>query len=303
MAAGGSALAEYDVTPGDWYFAADRQDQMPFAVLLEVALQACGWLAAYMGSALTSDDDLKFRNLGGTARQHRIVGRFSGTLTTRVRVTKVSKSAGMILQNYDYTICDRAGPVYEGSAEFGFFHPRALEQQVGIRGGDPYSISAGELAQGEAFKAPADAPFPDQEWRMIDQIDTLVDNGGRHGLGLVRASAAVDPAAWFFKAHFRDDPVWPGSLGLESLLQLLKIVAARRFGAGPNTTFESPALGQSHRWTYRGQIIPSNRQVTVQAEIKARDQGQQLLVADGNLEVDGLLIYKMHDFSIRLRND
>ena len=29
---------------------------MPFAVLLEVALQPCGWLAAYMGSALTSDD-------------------------------------------------------------------------------------------------------------------------------------------------------------------------------------------------------------------------------------------------------
>ena len=50
-----------------WYFAADRQPAMPFAVLLEVALQPCGWLAAYMGSALTSPDDLHFRNLGGQA--------------------------------------------------------------------------------------------------------------------------------------------------------------------------------------------------------------------------------------------
>ncbi len=40
---------------------------MPFAVLLEVALQPCGWLAAYLGSALTSPVDLSFRNLGGTA--------------------------------------------------------------------------------------------------------------------------------------------------------------------------------------------------------------------------------------------
>ena len=85
MAPGGSAEAEFDVAPDAWYFEADRQDRMPFAVLLEVALQACGWMAAYMGSALTSDDDLKFRNLGGTGRQHRPVTRQTGTLTTRVR--------------------------------------------------------------------------------------------------------------------------------------------------------------------------------------------------------------------------
>ena len=72
---------------------------MPFAVLLEVALQACGWMAAYMGSALNSDDDLKFRNLGGTGRQHRPVTRATGTLTTHIRVTKISSTAGMILQH------------------------------------------------------------------------------------------------------------------------------------------------------------------------------------------------------------
>ena len=46
---------------------------MPFAVLLEIALQPCGWLAAYLGSALTSDADLSFRNLGGRAVQRRRV--------------------------------------------------------------------------------------------------------------------------------------------------------------------------------------------------------------------------------------
>ena len=69
MAAGTEAEVEYDVPPDAWYFAADRQERMPFAVLLEVALQPCGWLAAYMGSALTSDEDLRFRNLGGSAVQ------------------------------------------------------------------------------------------------------------------------------------------------------------------------------------------------------------------------------------------
>ena len=54
-----------------------------------------------------------------------------------------------------------------------------------------------------------------------------------------------------------NDPVWPGSLGLESLLQLLKVDGRRAAGAAnPALAFESPVLGQTHRWTYRGQIVP-----------------------------------------------
>ena len=78
---------------------------------------------------------------------------------------------------------------------------------------------------------------------MIDQVDALVLDGGPHGLGVARGSTEVDPDAWFFKAHFLDDPVWPGSLGLESLLQLLKIVAASRWGVNPGSVFESPGSG------------------------------------------------------------
>ena len=37
-------------------------------ILLEAALQPCGWMAAYLGAALTSPTDLCFRNLGGKAR-------------------------------------------------------------------------------------------------------------------------------------------------------------------------------------------------------------------------------------------
>src|SRR5258707_2958516 len=101
MVAGGPAEAEYDVPPDAWYFAAERQPRMPFAVLLEVALQPCGWLAAYLGSALTSPIDLRFRNLGGQATQHRLVTPDIGTLTTMVKITRVSNSARLIIQEYD----------------------------------------------------------------------------------------------------------------------------------------------------------------------------------------------------------
>ena len=148
----------------------------------------------------------------------------------------------------------------------------------------------------QSFAFPADAPFPDSRWRMIDRVDALVMGGGPHGLGIIQGSTHVDPAAWFFQAHFLDDPVWPGSLGLESLLQLLKVVAAKRWGASPAVTFESPVIGQSHRWTYRGQIIPTNQRVAVQAEIKVCDDRARLLIADGHLHVDGKVIYQNERF-------
>jgi acyl transferase domain-containing protein/3-hydroxymyristoyl/3-hydroxydecanoyl-(acyl carrier protein) dehydratase len=300
MVPGGTAESEYDVPADAWYFEADRQEQMPFAVLAEVALQTCGWLATYMGSALTSDDELRFRNLGGRACQHRPVTRQTGTLTTRIKVAKIASAAGMILQHFEFAVYSRDGLVYDGTTEFGYFHPASLAQQVGIRDAAPYVIGEEERVRSRSFDVPDEAPFPDPRWRMISRVDDLVLDGGPHGLGVVRGSTRVDSSAWFFEAHFLHDPVWPGSLGLESFMQLLKIVAATRWGAGPGSDFESPSIGQAHQWTYRGQIVPQNGRVTVQAEIKALDDHRRWLMADGYLEVDGRIIYQMNDFAIGL---
>jgi 3-hydroxymyristoyl/3-hydroxydecanoyl-(acyl carrier protein) dehydratase/malonyl CoA-acyl carrier protein transacylase len=301
VADGTWARAEYDIPPDAWYFEANRQHDLPYAALLEVALQACGWVAAYMGSALASDRPLKFRNLGGTARQHCAVGRQSGTLTSEARCTKVTKSAGMIIQHYEFSIRCLGTLVFSGGTYFGFFHPEALEEQSGIRGGAPYKIN-GERADGiRAFPMPDRSPLPSKQWRMVERIDALLAQGGSSGLGLISGSAEVDPEAWFFAAHFLGDPVWPGSLGLESLLQLLKVFAVVLWDDGAEVAFESPSLQQTHSWVYRGQVLPSNRQVTTQATITARDNEGRWLKADGCLLVDGKVIYQMNEFGLRLK--
>ncbi|HLB30268.1 MAG TPA: type I polyketide synthase, partial [Gammaproteobacteria bacterium] len=123
---GGEIVAEYDVPPEAWYFHEARRPGMPFAVLLEVALQPCGWLAAYLGSALTSEVDLCFRNLGGGARQLLPIGPDTGTLSTRIRITRASASGGMLIQNYDFEVSGPRGMVYQGDTYFGFFSREAL---------------------------------------------------------------------------------------------------------------------------------------------------------------------------------
>ena len=136
---------------------------------------------------------------------------------------------------------------------------------------------------------------------MVDAIDLYVADGGTRGLGFIRGVKTVIPDEWFFKAHFYQDPVWPGSLGLEAFLQLLKVAAVKRWGWQPGNRFETMALNRPHTWTYRGQVIPKDHQVTIQAEITAIDDDKRLLEAEGFLIVDGRIIYQMEQFTLRIR--
>jgi acyl transferase domain-containing protein/3-hydroxymyristoyl/3-hydroxydecanoyl-(acyl carrier protein) dehydratase len=299
LRAGGVIEAEYDVPPDGWYFAANRMSVMPFAVLLEIALQPCGWLAAYLGSALVSDVDLSFRNLGGRGVQRRRVTPDSGTLTTTVKITKVSQSGGMIIEHFEFAVRDGAGEIYSGDTYFGFFTKPSLTNQVGIRDAAPFEPSATPREHNFPKCYPGSPPYPDDQLRMVDRIVRFDPLGGPIGLGFIRGEADVKPDAWFFKAHFYQDPVWPGSLGLESFLQLLKHVAIERWGWA-NTTVDAVMLDSEHRWTYRGQILPADRLVTVQAVIDHIDDGRRTLWASGHLWVDGRVIYQMNDFSVRM---
>lgn len=302
MTAGAMVEAQYDLPADAWYFAAERQNRMPFAVLLEAALQPCGWLAAYVGSALASPSDISFRNLGGTAIQHRAVAPDSGVLTCSATMKKVATSGGMIIQEFDFSVADRQGILYEGDTMFGFFAKEALANQVGIRDAKPYQPTADEIAMGRSLPFPDRAPFPEKQLRMIDRIELFVPDGGPQRLGYIRGIKDVDPEEWFFKAHFYEDPVTPGSLGLESFIQLLKFAAVERWGWQEGSLVTAVALQHKHRWLYRGQVVPTNSRVTVSAWITAVDDQQKVLTADGFLAVDGKLIYQMNDFTVTMES-
>lgn len=297
LAAGGRIETQYPVPADEWYFAARRSGEMPFAVLLEIALQPCGWFAAYLGSALTSDVDLSFRNLGGKATQHRPVTPDSGVLTVHVGMTNVSSSGGMIIENFDMRVDDSEGTVYEGTTYFGFFSKSALADQVGLRDTQRYEPTSEELTRAREFAFPREAPFSEDMLRMLDQVDAYVADGGPQGLGYIRGSKLVNPEEWFFQAHFYQDPVWPGSLGLEAFLQLLQVVATDRWSLTPEELQRTVALNAPHEWIYRGQVLPTDRQVIVDAVISAVDDDARRLTAHGHLSVDGRLIYEMRDFT------
>ncbi|MEA1968770.1 MAG: SDR family oxidoreductase [Thermodesulfobacteriota bacterium] len=314
MKAGGWIEAEFDIPENGWYFRADRSDYIPFSILLEIALQPCGWLAAYAGSALKSDKRLFFRNLGGNAKIIKHIHKDMGTITMRSCMRNVSEAGGLIIQDFEMEILKDGDYLYKGNTNFGFFTKEALANQTGIKNSTlDYVPLKEELNAAQSFKLKDEAPLepqdpdrdknsgmPSKALRMIDTIDLFIPTGGKYKKGYIKASKIVDPNEWFFNAHFYQDPVCPGSLGIESFLQLIRFFALKTLKYFPDK-FQLQMGNNTHKWSYRGQIIPTNSKVEVQAHIKDITQGDSpVITADGILSVDGLTIYQMEDFSMNL---
>jgi len=310
--------AEYDVPPQAWYFRAEGAPAAPIAIIMEIALQPCGWLAAYMGSALKSDKDLRFRNLGGRATLYRELTPDVKTVSVKTRLTKAAEAGEMIIEHFDFEVWHRDQKIYTGNTDFGFFTVETLVVQEGIRDADRYAYipTQPEMQRSQTHEFsdrspvspqdPAGEPLrglvlPARAIRMIDRIEAYIPDGGPMGLGFIRATKIVDPLEWFFDAHFYQDPVLPGSLGIESFIQVLKYIARQRWPHLTDSHRFSLLTGKPHNWTYRGQILPKNRLVTVEAVVtEIMETPSPTLTAAGYLKVDGLYIYKMEDFGIAL---
>ena len=52
-----------------WFYANENFSSLPYSVWMEIALQPCGFLSAYMGTSLLFPEvDYYYRNLDGSAR-------------------------------------------------------------------------------------------------------------------------------------------------------------------------------------------------------------------------------------------
>lgn len=312
MKAGATTTVEYDVPPDAWYFDENGARTMPFAVLLEAALQPCGWLSSYVGSALSVDEELGFRNLDGTGGLLGEVFPDSGTLTTRVKLTGVSKTGTMIIVSFEVTCSVGERPVYEMKTVFGFFPPAALASQAGLPVPDaqrellerPGNVLVDLTTRPAAFFDPRRPRLAGTMLRMLDRVDGLWPEAGKAGLGQLRAVKDVDAGEWFFKAHFFRDPVQPGSLGIEAMIQALQLFmleAGMDAGiAAPR--FEPLATGADLTWKYRGQVLPHHRTVhtTIEITAKGRDERGAWATCDASLWADGQRIYEATNLGMRI---
>jgi 3-hydroxymyristoyl/3-hydroxydecanoyl-(acyl carrier protein) dehydratase len=290
---GASVEIAYDVPPDAWYFADGASGAMPYALLLEAALQPCGWLATYVGSTLGRDQDLRFRNLDGEGEVLAEVGPDSGTLRTRATLTSISDTASMVIVGFDVVTSLRDVDAYRLKTVFGFFPDAAFEAQAGL----PISDAQRALANRATLvdlRARPDRFLPEGRLALLDAAG-FDPSGGHAKLGAAWARSRIDPGAWFFRAHFFQDPVQPGSLGMEATLALLRLAMLEKgLHEGMRTPRFSPIAPGPHRWKYRGQVLPEDGEIAVTLELTSieRSADRALACADASFFVDGKRIYE-----------
>lgn len=303
--------AEYDMPSDVWYAAANGTPSMPACVLIEAALQPCGWITSLVGIPLDSEHDLFFRNLDGKGTLHREPVPGGSPLVTRAKLLSVSRSGDTFIETFELSCSQDGLPVFSAQSVFGHFTADNLATQAGLPASEQELAWLGAAHMEEALDyatAPQSGPgcrLPVAPLLMIDRITGYWPDGGSHRCGCVVAEKAIRPDAWFFRAHFFQDPVQPGSLGIEAMMQTLQwwMLRERLNDGFRHPVFESMAAEIPLEWKYRGQVRPGNETVQVLLQVKgvAEDERGRNATAEASLWVDGVKIYEVKHFGVRIK--
>ncbi|MFD0988075.1 3-hydroxyacyl-[acyl-carrier-protein] dehydratase FabA [Methyloligella solikamskensis] len=149
-------------------------------------------------------------------------------------------------------------------------------------------------ARGELF-GPGNAQLPLPPMLMFDRISQVVEEGGEHGKGQIRAELDIKPDLWFFPCHFKDDPVMPGCLGLDALWQLLGFFLGWLGAPGKGRAL---AVGEVK---FSGMVLPTMKKLEYIVDLKRVIRRKLTLgIADGTLLADGEVIYQAKDLRVGL---
>lgn len=310
-----SLTSAYDVPEDVWYYEGDLYPGLPpYAILMEMALQPCGFLSAYLESSLlVPDADFHFRNLDGRGTVLADMDLRGRCVQDEVQLVSSTQGQGAIIQAFTYRLSCEGVPFYEGWASFGYFTAGALSRQIGLDKGarvEPWMASSYAKGQPGMVAASIDSCDVDlrvpHRLRLVEDI-VMAPEGGRYGAGYLHARVPVSPSDWFFQAHFYQDPVMPGSLGIEAACQaVFQALSAYARCVYPHwrqgRLRQVPA--QTVVWKYRGQVTQSDRDLTLEVHVSQVrvDENGVTFVGDASVWLGDVRIYAVEGLALRLES-
>ena len=153
-------------------------------------------------------------------------------------------------------------------------------------------------ADGKLFTKDGDGRLPSDLMLMFDEISNIDNHSGVHNKGSIHAKLKINPDLWFFKYHFKEDPVMPGCLGLDAMWQLLGFYLLWSGLPGIGR-----ALGADNI-KFFGQVLPNANEVKYKIDIKRIiNRGAIVGLADGEMYVDNKKIYSAERLKVGLFKD
>jgi PfaB family protein len=317
---------EYDVPQDVWYYKQNASMTVPYAILMEIALQPCGLLGAYLGSTLLfPDKDLYLRNLDGDGELLELPAGtdFRGKVVkNKSTLTSSTSLGGYVIQKYLFEVSVDEQVFYKGFSSFGFFPKEALAQQVGLDKGEdiPAWYVQNNLTTKDYFQIKLDSLYAKMKlykendkannFRLAeDQLNLLdrgvvVKNGGEFGKGYIHCSKAIHTYDWFFTCHFYSDPVMPGSLGVEAISQAMQLFALQQdLGKDFNKPRFVQVENNKTEWKYRGQIRVNVENMHLEVHFKTIEKrgATLVLIANAYLWNEGTRIYQVTDLALGIQ--
>ena len=143
---------------------------------------------------------------------------------------------------------------------------------------------------------PNTGKLPLEPMLMVDRINDIYQDGGKYGKGRIKAELDIDESLWFFHCHFKNDPVMPGCLGLDGMLQLVGF-----YLVFIGNTVKGRDIGVKNL-KFKVEVLKDVKIAKYEVDMKRVliKEGTTVGLANGILKADGKKIYSAENLKVGL---
>ena len=115
----------------------------------------------------------------------------------------------------------------------------------------------------------------------FDEIIEISSDGGKFGRGYAIARKRLSSMSWVFDSHFPEDPVMPGTMLIEGLLQLAGFFGAYAGERGKGR------VARVDEVKFLAEVTPQDEEILYRIDVRKHNREQKLLLAEGRVVAGG----------------
>ena len=293
-------------------------------VLMTESSQVAILLLSIAGIDLMGDEVLSYRILDSTTRFHGESPMKGDTLHSVLAFTDFQKSGETTLVSSRYACYNQGRLVLTQELTGGLFRESDLRVVKGMNmprrsldlsslaapggGVSPravdlqgfYEGSCGpDMVVGRGHEK-VERLHVDPGGRMVDRLTQVSFSGGAYGLGMIAAEKDLDADHWAFAVHFKNDPVFPGSLMAEAANQLQVIFAISAGYIRDKKVRLGFVNDAPVKISFRGQVMPEPSVLRYNWHVKSlrSRQGRTVLVSDCDVHWKDAHVVRIEDLTM-----
>jgi 3-hydroxymyristoyl/3-hydroxydecanoyl-(acyl carrier protein) dehydratase len=295
-------------------------------ILMTEASHVAILLLAYIGIDMIYEEGVSYRILNTEDIFYSDFPTLGDTIQATLEFVNFQKSGGTTLVTSKFSCSSNGELIMTMELTGGFFTAQALNSGKGIISKRPLAIMSKPK---DSIMRPKEKPITDMEeffngvhgpfiypkrssltadrlyvhphMRMVDRIISMEFEGGEYGLGKIVAEKDIDENYWAFERHFKNDPVFPGSLLAEAANQILLIFSLNAGLFDGGAFHLSNSLELHIKSVFRRSVRPEKSVIRFDQNFKEVSRGADgsvTVVADCDVFWKGIHVVRTEDVSL-----